>query len=408
MMVLHPPVISLRDAKARVSSVITDENTVSELWFEVDAEHKFLLPTETMDAFVIGCLLPAMKLGKDIMVKGAMSSRLYYNLRHLLIATLREYLPNAQAISINAERLLTSYADRAHGVLAGFSGGVDSFCNYYDHSHDRAPPEFHLTHFLYNNVGSHGQCGPERDYAVFDAHAAAIKRFADQEGKPLITVNSNLDAVIGMDFQLTHTIRNVAVALLLQKAASKFLYPSCSQIRYTEVKPSHDIAGLDPIILPLLSTERMDCIASGGQYTRTEKAVRVANIPTSWTFLDVCVEPYKAKPGTINCSVCWKCMRTQLTFDVIGKLDHYRDVFDIRSYQLYKNIFIIDVLNSRNNHQEDLAAFMRAHHFPIPPRVRLVAKLMPRYLAERLAKRFIPVLTKHPRLRRLCNCILGA
>lgn len=135
MMVLHPPVISVRDAKARVSSVITDGNTVSELWFEVDAVYKYLLPTETMDAFVIGCLLPAMMLGKDIMVKGAMSSRLYYNLTHLLIATLREYLPNAQAININAERLLTSYADRAHGVLAGFSGGVDSFCNYYDHSH---------------------------------------------------------------------------------------------------------------------------------------------------------------------------------------------------------------------------------------------------------------------------------
>lgn len=406
MLILHPPVITSQDGKARITGKIEENGEIRELWFEVEESNRIYLPADTLDAWVVACLLPAMMQGKDMAVKGAMSSKLFYNLTHLLITTLREYLPAAKSINISADRLLTSYVGRATGVISGFSGGVDSFCNYYDHSGEHAPPEFRITHFVYNNVGSHGQCGPERDYAVFKAHAAALRKFAAEENKPLITVNSNLDDFIGMNFQLTHTIRNVTVALLLQKVASKFLYPSCSQIRYTEVAPSHDIAGLDPIILPLLSTEKMDCIASGGQYTRTEKAACVADMPASWRYLDVCVEPYNAKPGQINCSRCWKCMRSQMTFDALGKLENYREVFDLDEYRKYKNIFLVDVLKSSNNHQEDLADLIRRTNYPIPLGVRLLCMITPRYLGRRIARRLIPRLAAHQSVLGALNTFL--
>ena len=93
MLVLNPPEISVADEKARVTCRMQDGDTQRALWFEVDAAQRDALPDEALDAFVIGALLPAMMAGKDIHVQGAMSSKLYYNLTHLLMVTLREYLP---------------------------------------------------------------------------------------------------------------------------------------------------------------------------------------------------------------------------------------------------------------------------------------------------------------------------
>ncbi len=403
---LFAPHLTVQNGLARVTCLVKDGATSRELWFETEAEHQAAIATDVCDAFLIGALVPAMMQGKDIHVKGALSSKLYYNLTHLLIVALKEYLPpEAHLIKVTADRLLSRFAQHGTAVLSGFSGGVDSFCNYYDHTGDRAPPEFLITHFVYNNVGSHGQKGAEKDQETFHNHSAAIQQFAAEEGKPLITVNSNLDAFMGMDFQLTHTIRNVTVPLLLQNLAAKFLYPSCSQIRFTEVKPSFDIAGLDAIILPLLSTERLDCITSGAQYERTGKAENVALMPASYRYLDVCVEPYLAKPGQTNCARCWKCMRTQMTFEVIGKLELYNQVFDLAEYRKYKNIFLVDLLKSKNNHQEDLAAFVKKHNYPIPRGVRLVAALTPQYIGHRIAKRIMPRLRTKPWLLKIFNTL---
>ena len=39
-----------------------------------------------------------------------------------------------------------------------------------------------------------------------------------------------------------------------------------------------------------------------------------------------------SKTGQVeNCSVCNKCLRTQITLDLLGKLDLYQDVFDLKS-----------------------------------------------------------------------------
>lgn len=400
---LSAPQLTAQNGKVRVACNIKNGAETRELWFETEAEHQAAIATDVCDAFLIALLVPAMLQGQDIAVRGALSSKLYYNITHLLLASLQAYLPDAKLIKVTADRLISNFAQRGTAVLSGFSGGVDSFCNYYDHTGDRSPPEFLITHFVYNNVGSHGQMGAEQDQETFRNHAAAMQKFAAEEGKPLITVNSNLDAIMGLDFQLTHTIRNVTVPLLLQNIAAKFLYPSCSHIRFTEVKPSFDIAGLDAIILPLLSTERLDCITSGAQYERTGKAVNVAAMPASYHYLDVCVEPYLAKPGQTNCARCWKCMRTQMTFEAIGKLEHYRDVFDLNEYRLYKNLFLVDVLKSKNNHQEDLAAFIKQHNYPIPRGVRLVAALTPQYVGHRIAKRIMPRLRNKTWLLKIFN-----
>jgi hypothetical protein len=328
--------------------------------------------------------------GQDLIVNGSMSTKLFYNLSHSVIPVLRQFLPSSYIIAIRPATMRRSFEKCSEGVLAGFSGGIDSFCNYYDHSGDRAPKEHHITHFVYNNVGSHGQISSVRDYAVFVKRFAVLKKFAHREGKPFIMVNSNLDDIISMNFQMTHTIRNVAVALLLQNRMSRFLYASSYPFQKIRVKPHHDISLLDPVLLPLLGTEGLECAASGGQYTRVAKTACVALMEASMQFLDICIQPESANRR--NCSLCWKCLRTQLTLAVLGKLDQYDRIFDISVYRRFEKLYLIEVLKSHDPFLQEIADLIRIKSFSVPRSVRLAATFTPRCIAQKITCRLIPML----------------
>lgn len=406
MLNLHKPVVSICDKHIRATSRIVGDKSARDLWFEVNTAE--ILPTHTMDAFVIGCLLPAMMSGEDIYVKGTMSSKLFYNVTHYLIPILTQFFPSSHTVAVRATSLSASSGPKARGVLAAFSGGIDSFCNYYDHCGNRAPAEYLITHLIFNNVGSHGQRSPDVDRAIFVQRAVALERFASQESKAFITVDSNLDEIIGMDFQLTHTIRNAAVALLMQNIVSKFYYASTYSFSNTHVKPSYDIAHLDPVLLPLLGTERIECIASGGQYSRVGKTRCVVEMEASAQLLDVCVDPFQAAEGRPNCSRCWKCLRTELTLSVLGKLDRYEKVFDVASFQQVEYAYLLEALKSSDPLLQDIETLINSTNFRIPRLVYVLAAIIPETLRRWLSRKLISKLFFRPRGSRLMNACLSS
>jgi hypothetical protein len=102
--------------------------------------------------------------------------------------------------------------------------------------------------------GSHGQS--EHGRKVFRDRFARLENVTrDCFALPLIAGDSKPDDFVGMDFQLTHTIRSAAVALLFQKLAAKNLYSSTVHFRDCRLRPSYDIGYADAIGVPLLSTE---------------------------------------------------------------------------------------------------------------------------------------------------------
>jgi hypothetical protein len=360
-----------------------------------------------------------MLSGQDLSTQGPMSSKLFYNLTHYAVPILKEYLRLSQVIAIRPIALHCRREPGPIGVMASFSGGIDSFCNYYDHSGNRAPPEFQITHFVYNNVGSHGQRSPERDHSTFVKRFAILQEFARQQKKPFIMVNSNLDDIVGMNYQLTHTVRNAAVGLLMQNCICKFLYASGYPFRETKIKPFYDpefvrdeeprgMACLDPVILPLLGTERLDCIASGGQYTRVEKTACVATIEASARFLDVCVHPEAAK-NHINCSRCWKCLRTALTLEVLGKVDQYIQVFDLNVYRRFRPLYLVDVLSSSDYFLQEIRDLMKERNFHVPKMIRLAAAITPKFVKRKMTRRIIPWLACRRRIfTDIINLCLGS
>ena len=211
-----------------------------------------------------------------------------------------------------------------------------------------------------------------------------------------------------MDFRLTHTVRNAVPALLMQKGISKFLYASGYPSDKTRCQPWHDMAVLDPVVLPLLGTENLECISSGGQHTRVDKTAFVSRMEVSRESLDVCVCPQDAD-GSINCSRCWKCLRTALTLSILGKLDDYRRVFDVDVYRRFEKLYLIEVLSSEDWFSVEIADFIKRTKFRVPRAVRVLSIVTPRHSSSRMSRRLIPALVSRDlRIVRLINMILAA
>ena len=404
--IINPPVISTRNGRARIAAEIHIGGDSKSLWFEIEDIYKDYLAADTLDAFVAASLVPAILRGESIRLKGPMSGKLFYNLSYSLIPILCDYLEKPRLTRIIPDAFTGAVSGGA-GVAAGFSGGIDSFCNYYDHAQGRVPDEFSLTHFIFNNVGSHGQKGLEADRVLFFQRFFRLQECARKMDKPAVAVDSNLDEFLGHDFEPTHTLRNTAVALLMQKEFGKFMYSSGYPLSDTRLTPTRNMSYMDPVILPLLSTERLECIPSGGRHSRVEKTRRVAEIPESRLYLDVCVCPQNAPAGIANCGICWKCIRTATTFKIFGVLKEYGRAFDLKSLAIFENLYLIEVMGGKSIYSKEIKRLIAEKNFPVPFTVRFIGALLPGAAAQQFSIRIIPALLRFKPLARLINGCLA-
>jgi hypothetical protein len=171
------------------------------------------------------------------------------------------------------------------------------------------------------------------------------RSFAEEMGLDFIRVDSNLSEFLQFNFQLSHSPRNLSSVLLFQKLFSKYYYSGAFRYRDCFIGPSNDIARTEPASVHLLSTETLECISVGTQYSRVEKTMKVCELESSYRWLNVCILP---DTRGANCSVCFKCCRTLLTLEILGKVEKYRNVFDLDRYRKVRNGYIRHILRNRN------------------------------------------------------------
>jgi hypothetical protein len=341
-MILNPLEYEQRDGVVRLQSRIEHSGKEEVLWYEVSEKYAQYLTTDRLDGFLVGVLLLAMKLGEDIEIRGAVSEKLYYNLTHYYTRVLRLVLPQLRPIRIRAERLdVANPAATAQGVATGFSAGVDSFCCVHDHLVAEVPPGFRLTHFVFNNVGSHGEWDGERARALFHSRYELVKGFPEELGLEFVKIDSNLSDVLKMNFEMTHVPRNVSAVLMLQRLFGRYYYSSAFRYEDCRAGAAKGIAYADPFALHHLSTETFDCISTGCQHTRVEKTRLTGLVPGAARWLNVCVMP--GSEGK-NCSKCWKCCRTLLTLELLGCIDDYAGVFDLRAWRRARDWYVAETI----------------------------------------------------------------
>ena len=380
-MIISRPELSSHDGNLQYRVHVDISGERKTLWYSLTEEFTGLV-SDRSDAALAALLIPAMILGEDISIEGTVSEKLFFNLSGPLQNVLKLIIPSLQLITIIPSDVQPAH-ETGKGVAVGFSAGIDSFCVLADHFFADVPKGFRITHLLFSNVGSHGPDEEESSRHLFHKRYNRIKPVAERIGLPFIAIDSNVDSFYnGLNFQKTHTIRNASVALLLQRGIKRFLYASSTPYSRACVCPANDISRGDTIILPLISTETLDMVSSGSQYSRIEKTLKVAGIEESYKSLDVCT----ADSRITNCSSCYKCKRTMLTLEIAGALGRYADVFDLDTYRGIRDLYIEEVLSGKEDRpfSEQLISFIRERGFKIPflSRFRVRTRLL--YITSRV------------------------
>lgn len=173
-----------------------------------------------------------------------------------------------------------------------------------------------------------------------------MKGYAKNLGIEFIKIDSNISDLLKWDFLHTHVPRNTSAILLFQKLFAKYYYSSSYRYEDTNIGPHYNIALADPAAVHLLSTETLECISVGCQYSRVEKTKRITKLPDVNHWLNVCAS---ANSDGRNCSVCWKCCRTLLTLEILGILEDFKHVFDLKKWRSVKNRYLKKVLEDKTD-----------------------------------------------------------
>lgn len=318
--------------KVSVEVKINNENKL--LWFSVPDKYKNYVCTTQYDGFLVGLLYPAMINGEDIQIEGRVSSKLLFNINNYVIPLLCSFSEKAKKIRVTCVE--KSYENfNGKGVGTGFSGGVDSFSTIYDHYELEKDSVYKINSLLFLNVGSHGWDKEEVIYSKFMKRYNYLKKFPEEIGLEFIPVDSNLYKFHPWGHQLTCSLTLAAGVLFVQKKYSKYFCASLGWsyleiLEYYKDDLGKDIAIFDPILLSLLSTESLELIADGTQYTRVEKVKNIIKYEPVYKYLNVCVS---GEDTHENCSVCSKCSRTLMTLDSLNIIDNFNHLFDIKKYR---------------------------------------------------------------------------
>lgn len=321
-------------------SVVVDSVRLGsqELWFSISAKFAHALCDTRLDGFLMGMIFPAMQYGEDLHIEGRISGKLLFNLNHYVIPMLMAFFPSCKRIKITANATNSERFD-CDGIGTGFSGGVDSFCTFFDHYDQEREFENRINKLIFLNVGSNGPGRSEEELTVarskFLTRLDYLRRFPDELGLDFIALDSNLHSFHPWGHQLTHTLTTAAAVLVLQNIFRKYFYATgglsyLELFKYHEFLLNKDTALLDPMLLPLLSTESLEFISDGAQYTRVEKILRIVDYEPVKRYLNVCVHDGSSYE---NCSACSKCCRTLMTLNSVDKLNEFTHLFDIKKYK---------------------------------------------------------------------------
>jgi len=323
----------------RLSCAVRSEGMPERLQYEVPAANAAALDADEPNWAAVALIFQAMMLGRRLVIEAALSPRLLTALQSDVQAALRLYEPRLKPVDVIAGTTPDPFSGpRGRRVATGFSAGVDSFTTIKLFGDD-APEGMRITDLSIFNVGAFG---PTDDVAdLQDLFRRRCADYAARRGWGTYFVSTNLNAFFQSSepiFQRSHTLRNVSAALALQKEVGVYIYSAGMPYNEIGARPSVDMCVLDPILLPLVSTERLTFRSGGGGYSRGQKTALIADMPDPQEMLDVCVavQEIRLKGPKLNCTRCWKCTRTLATLEALGKIDNFAAVFDLDYYRAHR------------------------------------------------------------------------
>ena len=409
MITIYEPQTENQESKAILCARIVSpkQELDTDLWYETTIEYQQYLCPEVSDAFVMAMLIPAISLGEDIVVEGAMSERFYFELQQILIPVLSDAWECKESIKIHCSNLV-NIAFHPQGCGTGCSLGVDSLAAIKSLTMDECPSTYKLTHLCLFNAGAFGE-GPEANDSFYRT-LEYITPYSKEMGLPIVAINSNLYEFYPSDFKLEYCVltRIMSVVLTMQKLLKTYVI--ASSYPYCFTKKTKEQEYMDNILIPNSSTESTSFFVANPQMIRSKKTAFVAHDKLVKKYLYVCwremlvnesltAKQLIDKDNKPNCGMCEKCCRTCFTLELLGKLNDFKDTFEIERYYQRRISYIARVLArpTFDVHYRDLNALMKETGFNASPKILLRASLIRMYdcLNLRVIKHKLCVILKH-------------
>jgi hypothetical protein len=258
--------------------------------------------------FAAALLLPAMKQGEDLIIRGRISEQLYKGMQAIMHQVLQWDI-GLKPIKIEADTLVADTHEPQRSA-SFFSGGVDSFYTYLKHKEDQVEADRIDSFILVNGFDI-----DLRNAGLWERTRQSIEAIATADKIDLIQVVSNIknlvDPVLSWDY--THGGCLAAVGLFLRRAFRQIYI--ASSYTAAEQFPWGSNLATDGY----WSTERTTFVHDGTEATRTSKVIsQIARSPLALEHLRVC---YLNEKETYNCGRCEKCIRTMISLYAAGALD---------------------------------------------------------------------------------------
>jgi hypothetical protein len=255
--------------------------------------------------FAAALLLPSMKLGEDLVIRGSVSTTLHAGMTEI-IRIVSGWDVGLKPIDVIVDELVP---DRISPGVTGvfFSGGVDSFYTYLRHKNDQHPIT-HLTLAKGYDIDRHNS-------GLWDATVHNIGLVASVEQATLIEIESNVRSLTDpiLSWTYCHGGCLAAAAMCLRRGIGQMYIASSADAEHQALRGSH--LAIDH----LWSTEALSFVHDGWEASRMNKIDwQIARSPLALKYLRVC---YMARKGEYNCGKCEKCLRTMVSLYAAGVLD---------------------------------------------------------------------------------------
>lgn len=325
MLILNAPVIEIKESKCFISALLCDGNQEKELCYVIDTKYKNMLSI-SLEPFLFWGVLMAVKEKKDLFINGNIPKRLLYAIRHFLLNAFTKmglYIPT---IKINEDKIIDETPYTAKGVATGLSGGIDSFYTILEHTKG----ELLLTHLVEffptaTSLDLRSHTMELNQETILDEWNNKVKL---ELNLPIVKVYSNFTEYCTFPFEQIHTFCNLSHALLLKGGISRYLYSTGHTLNQTKLDFG-DTSHYDLLIAQIVNSISFEMISYNPTVERIEKTAAIAQSKVVQKYLHVCV---KREMGRGNCSCCFKCKRVMTQLDVIGRLNDFKETFDLDSY----------------------------------------------------------------------------
>lgn len=319
---------------------LTVGNQHEEAHIEVDKVYAGYLVTDRIDSLVWGLLQFAINRGYDIESTLPITEDLWYKLEMNFIDALAA---NPKMHRIHIQAPLVPAMNHGEIVATGISCGVDSLYTIATHG-ENVPNPYRLTHLCFFDAGSH-DTGLQDDSStnLFQGRMALCQHFAEEYNYGFIFIKNDIHELLNRYGEYSHIENHTFMALsciyALQGAFAKYFYSAGCSIRdFSCVKSNEsfqlDAAHYDMLTLNSASIPGLDFVSTGGSTDRITKTKTIADYIPAYKYLNVCVATVN------NDSTCFKCVRTMLTLDALGKLDKFSAVFNVQYYINHRKRYI--------------------------------------------------------------------